>query len=305
MTDLIRALFGSTDAPELTFRRSYPSPVASLRDACTDPDRLARWFGTVNPVPTSVGDRFDALLSDDPDDKAAAEVLQCTDDLVQISWTWQGEKPSVITARFVSTGDESSELVLHHALTEAVHTTGYGGGWEQLLASLERQLTGGGDASGDEQLEKQAAAHWKAMAASPMTLEQTIEAPVDRVWQAFASSEGLKSWWWKQWPDVTVDADVRPGGQFAIAAPSMGISLTGDYLVVDEPHRLAHTWRWADGDGVSRDEAVDLRFEPAGDSSTVVKVRHTGPWSDGTAAENYRQGWQFTLGQLAEQVAAS
>ncbi|RZI94733.1 MAG: SRPBCC domain-containing protein, partial [Microbacterium sp.] len=88
-----------------------------------------------------------------------------------------------------------------------------------------------------------------------------------------------------------------------IEAPGAGIVVTGEYLAVDEPSHLSFSWRWADADGTSIDEACDVRIESAG-SGTHLTVRHTGPWTDDTPAENYRQGWDFTLGQLRRALQA-
>ena len=95
-----------------------------------------------------------------------------------------------------------------------------------------------------------------------------------------------------------IEADVRPGGAYRIQAPAVGITLEGTYLEVDEPTRLSFTWTWRDADGDSEDEAVDLHLVGEHDGSTLLTIRHTGPWADDAPAENYRQGWGDTLDAL-------
>lgn len=294
-----RVLTGTADRPELTFRRTYRVGVENLRGALHDPVRLGRWFGEIGGDPSAVGDAFTARLGDDPEDAAAGHVLACEEDLVQVSWTWQGEPESVITARVVPLDEHLTELRLDHALTEPAHAVGYGGGWEQVLQSLARALeVAAPDAPSDEDIESEGRRTVHLLTRAPLEIQRRLAAPLDEVWQAVASAEGLRRWWWTQWPDVTIEADVRPGGGYRIEAPAVGIVLAGTYLEVAAPTRLAFTWTWHDADGDSVDEAVDLRLAEAGPGSTLLTLRHTGPWMDDAPAASYRQGWDHTLDAL-------
>lgn len=297
------SLTGTAERPELTFRRAYATSPENLRGALHDLDRLARWFGEIGGSPAAVGDPFTAQLSEDPADAASGRVLACEDDLVRVSWSWQGEAESTITARVVPLADGRTELRLHHALAEPAHAVGYGGGWEQVLESLARSL-GAADpeAADDETIEREAVESWRTLSRAPLRIERRLAAPVDRVWQAFASAEGLRRWWWSHWPDVTIEADVRPTGSYRIEAPTAGIVLEGTYLEVVEPSHLSFTWTWRDGEGASVDEAVDLRLEE-NPGSTMLTLRHSGPWADDSPAEDYRRGWEHTLGALDAALA--
>lgn len=303
MTDIRRALTGDAEHPTLAFERVYRASPASVREACTSIERLARWFGEVRGEPTAVGDAFEALLSDDPADVAVGSVLRCDAEAIAVSWSWQGERESVITARIRSLDDERTALTLHHELAEAQHAVGYGGGWEQVLQALARSLgDASDDAPDDDRIEAEALERWRTITRAPLRMDRVIAAPIDAVWGAFATSDGLASWWWTHWSDVTIDADVRPGGAYRIQAPSAGIELRGTYLEVAAPEHLSWTWQWIDGDDASQDEAVDVRLATV-DGGTRVTVQHSGPWADDAPAESYREGWAFTLGQLAAALA--
>lgn len=304
MTDIRRALTGTADRPSLAFERTYRATPAELHEACTSVERLAGWFGEISGAPSGVGDAFTASLSDDPDDLARGRVLRCGDDVVEVSWSWQGERESVITAHIVPVDDERTTLVLQHALAEPAHAVGYGGGWEQILQSLSRALgDAAADALPDERIEADAVARWRTITRAPLTLEHVVAAPLERVWAAFASAEGLRPWWWSHWSDVEIEADVRPGGAYRIVAPGAGVALRGTYLAVDAPGHLAFTWGWRD-DGVEvPDEAVDVRLD-AVEGGTRITILHSGPWADDVPAQSYRQGWLFTLGQLDEAFAS-
>lgn len=301
-----RALTGSTEHPALTFERTFRATPADLRDACTDPDRLARWFGEIAGDPTGVGDPFTARLSDDPGDVAVGRVLRCDETTIAVTWSWQDEPESVITARITLVDADRTTLALHHELADATHLVGYGGGWEQTLRALARGLETGpivaaDDEPDDEPDDDADTEPWRRMSRGPLVVERVLAAPVERVWHAFTTSDGLRSWWWRHWSGVLVETDTRVGGSYRIEAPDAGIVLSGHYLAIEEPRHLSFTWSWRDADGEAPDEAVDVRLDPEAGGTRVV-VRHTGPWADDAPAESYRQGWEFTLGQLAESL---
>lgn len=296
---ITRALLGTPQHPQLIFRRHYDASAADVLDACTDPQRLARWYGEIEGDPSAVGDTFTAHLGDEDDD-AVGRILSCDPQGFSISWSWQGEAPSVIRVGVADLPSGRSELTIDHALAEPEHGAGYGGGWEQMLQSLSRQIgDAAADAPTDEMIERDAVTGWRTLLGGPLELTRDLDAPVERVWEAFASADGLRRWWWTHWDDVEITADVCPGGTYRITSPSEDIVLTGTYLAIEPGRRLAFSWSWTDADGTTEDEAVDVRMQPADDGAgTALSVRHTGPWSDGTAAENYRQGWEFTLDAL-------
>lgn len=301
-----RSLIGTPEHPEIVFRRTYRAAPSEIMDACTDVGRLARWFGAIDGSPAAVGDPFTAQLSEDPDDLATGEVLACGDDELTVSWTWQGEAVSTITARVRPVDDGTTELTLHHAFAEPDHAAGYGGGWEQVLQALARALgvptADGGSAEipSDDEIEAHAFRSWRELVASPVEIVQDVAAPREHVWKAMTTASGLASWWWDHWEGIEYQVDARPGGRYRIAAPSRGITVSGTFLSVEEPAHLAYSWTWEDAEGSSADEAVDVHLEQNTDG-TCIRVRHSGPWApDAPQAEDYRQGWEYTLTRLAQ-----
>ena len=296
----VRALTGSREHPTVDVERRLPLPPAAVWDALVQPDRLARWLGTIEgDVRPTVGEAFGLRLGAAVGDRADCTLLACEPGRrITIAWRWEGEPDSVVHVA-VEPSDDGAVLRLRHELVAPQPIADYGAGWEAHLGTLADDLAG---------LEPSPFAlrehgTWQRMADGVLQVERVVAAPVERVWAAFATVEGLRAWWWRHWEDTTIEADLRVGGHLRIAAPAAGIVLTGDVLVVDEEEgRLAATWTWTDADGTSADEAFDVQLAAESQGTRVI-VRHSGPWADEAPAASYSQGWTFVLDELAAVVA--
>lgn len=293
----VRALTGSEEQQTVTLSRLYRATPAELWDAITTPERIARWYGEiVGPVPSRPGDAFEVDLGGGTVRRAVLESCQPPTALTYTWWSGDDD-PGLVRLRLEPQGDRT-RLTVQHDRLRPHRMPQYGAGWQGNLVALAGLLGGdSGDTAGAG-----SAVEWQLLGAHPLRTELRIAAPAERVWDAWASADVLAAWWWSHWDDVRIEADVRPGGRYLIEARRHGMSLSGEYLVVEQGRRIAFTWVWTDDDGASRDEAVDVAFEEDDDATTVV-VRHTGPWSDDAPADSYRQGWDFVLGQLSQRLA--
>lgn len=109
-----------------------------------------------------------------------------------------------------------------------------------------------------------------------LQFEVTIPAPLDAVWNAFATSEGLSTW---LTPGAVVD--LRPGGEWTAHYPG---GKTGGGTIVSFIDRREITLRAMAPESFpavrqERTTAV-FRFAPSGDKSTVVKLEQSG-WKEG------------------------
>jgi uncharacterized protein YndB with AHSA1/START domain len=117
-------------------------------------------------------------------------------------------------------------------------------------------------------------------------LERDLPDPPGVVWQALTEREQLQSWF----PcDVIVEGgEWVPGAALTFPFPAevIDMTLTGEVLEVDEPHRLAYTWG-----------QETLRFELSSiDGGTrLVLINELDP---GGAARN-AAGWDTCLDRLA------
>jgi len=294
----LRALTGTEAEETITIARTYRASAGELWSALTTPERIARWYGRITGPTPGVGDGFEVDLGGGLIRRA---VLESCDPPTALSYTWWSgdDDPGLVRLRLERVGDDETRLTVQHDRLRPNRTIQYGAGWEQNLVALAAVT---GAVTEPSVAAEVRSGRWELLRARPLQLEASIDASVSEVWRAWSSAEGLASWWWAHWDDVTITADVQVGGAYRVDAPDHGIALSGEYLVVDPDRRLAFTWRWTDADGTSRDEAVDVTFEAKG-GGTAVTVRHTGPWDTDAPAEAYRQGWDFVLAELGRRLS--
>lgn len=324
--DMLRALTGSADRPEVTLQRRYATDPDDLWQALTDPERLARWLGRMTVQPTGVGEAFEVHLGEAADDVGRGAITRCDPPhALACTWIWGQEAESTVTVTLTPIDQGATLLRLQHSRLEPVEAVGYGIGWEDLLTGLAVALAPATSSTAEApqgatptaleptvgatpaeaptaETHERAEQRWRTLAARPMSLSRTYAASPSELWRAFTTAEGLRTWWWTHWEDVAFEVEARLGGGYRITVPSQQIDLWGTYLRLEPASHLAFTWCWRGEDGVLvPDEAVDIRFieVPGG---TRVDLRHTGPWQDDAPAQNYRMGWEFTLEALRRQL---
>jgi glutathione S-transferase len=131
-----------------------------------------------------------------------------------------------------------------------------------------------------------------------LVVRRTLRAPAERVFAAWTTPELLMKWWGPA--DVTCTAaevDLRAGGAYRIAnrfPDGRVFWISGEFEVVEPPHRLVYTWRFADSKATER---VTVRFD-AVPGGTEVVVTHERIGAD-SAREHHEAGWQGCLDGLA------
>lgn len=121
----------------IVLRRRYEAAVADVWDACTSPERVARWIGPVSGD-LRVGGSFQI------EGNASGRILRCEPPrLLRVTWVF-GETPvSKVELRLSSDGD-GTLLELEHAGRdwEGFGPGGIGVGWDLALLGLGLHLSG-------------------------------------------------------------------------------------------------------------------------------------------------------------------
>ena len=128
-----------------------------------------------------------------------------------------------------------------------------------------------------------------------LELTRVLPAPRERVFDALTRPEDLATWWGpREFTTPEIELDVRVGGRYRFTMqPPDGdrFHLSGEFLELDRPSRLAYTFRWEEPAPDDRETVVTLTLDvvPAGTELTVAQgafgtedrlALHRGGWSD-------------------------
>ena len=125
-------------AVAVVFDRHYATSPGDLWEACTEPDRLARWFA---PVAGDLRPGGEFAIHFDDGDVPRCRVVRC-EPPHRLVWEWPiREAPTVVTVE-VSADGEGSRLVLRHARLTDGQAAGYAAGWDTYVRALDAHVDG-------------------------------------------------------------------------------------------------------------------------------------------------------------------
>lgn len=130
-----------------------------------------------------------------------------------------------------------------------------------------------------------------------ITIDTTVNAPLDRVWSAWNDPADIKRWnaASDDWHTTDASVDLREGGRFTARMEakdgSAGFDFEGVYTKVVPQQAIAY----AMGDG----RAVEVAFAATADG---VKITETFDAETENPPEMQRQGWQSILDNFARYV---
>jgi uncharacterized protein YndB with AHSA1/START domain len=132
-----------------------------------------------------------------------------------------------------------------------------------------------------------------------ITVEDTVQAPIAKVWSAYTTPEDIKQWNHASddWHTTQSKVDLRVGGTFSSRMEakdgSVGFDFAGTYTKVIPNERLEYAF----GD---RTATVEFHSVASG-----VTVRVTFDAETEHPVDQQRQGWQAILANFAKHVEAS
>lgn len=148
-----RRVLEAGEARVLTIARSYPTSQADLWEACTDPERIPRWFLPVSGE-LKLGGRYQL-------EGNAGGTIEACDPPRSFAATWEfGGEVSWIELRLTAEGPERTRFELDHvAHVDDERWAQYGPGavgvgWDLMLLGLDWHFSRGGE--GFDQAEAQA-----------------------------------------------------------------------------------------------------------------------------------------------------
>ncbi len=131
-----------------------------------------------------------------------------------------------------------------------------------------------------------------------ITVETSVAAPIDQVWQAYTTPADIVKWnaASDDWHTTRATVDLREGGAFSSRMEakdgSMGFDFAGTYTKIVEHERIEYAFG---------DRKAEVEFVP-GAKGVVVRVVFDGETTH--SEEQQRGGWQAILDNFARYVEA-
>ncbi|MEO7175116.1 MAG: SRPBCC family protein [Saprospiraceae bacterium] len=128
------------------------------------------------------------------------------------------------------------------------------------------------------------------MEKTKITIQTTIHAPIDRVWNVWNTPEHITKWATASpdWHTPHAENDLRVGGKFMNRMEakdgSFGFDFGGTFDVVDTNERIAYM--------LDDNRTVDTHFSTEGGSTTIVQTFEA---ENENPIEMQRDGWQAIL----------
>jgi uncharacterized protein YndB with AHSA1/START domain len=135
-------------------------------------------------------------------------------------------------------------------------------------------------------------------------IERTFTASAEDVYDAWTSPEVMRRWFHvaHDWETPEAEVDLRVGGKVRIVMrqpDGREAEASGEYTLIDRPHRLAMTWTFQDDP--SNEQLMELSFSESEGGTTVV-LTNSGISTDGRRdAQDW--GWNGCLDQLERLLA--
>jgi uncharacterized protein YndB with AHSA1/START domain len=123
--------------------------------------------------------------------------------------------------------------------------------------------------------------------------EVMIEASPETIWRFLVDPAAAV-----RWMGVAASLDPRVGGQFRVEVLPGDVA-SGEFVEVDRPRRLVHTWGWENPSGSVPAGSTTVAFDliPR-DEGTLVRVTHSG-LHEAAATDRQARGWDHYLPRLA------
>ncbi len=138
------------------------------------------------------------------------------------------------------------------------------------------------------------------MDTAPITVEATLNAPLEKVWAAWNTPDDIKRWNTASadWHTTASSVDLREGGRFSSRMEakdgSFAFDFGGTYVAVEPNSHLRYR--------LDDDRHVDIDFIDHGDGRVTVRETFDAERTHSRAQQ--QQGWQAILDNFRRHVEA-
>lgn len=152
---------------------------------------------------------------------------------------------------------------------------------------------------------------------SEVRLVRRIAARPAIVFEALATTEGMRSWWGPDnGPVLSAASDFRVGGRFRLrfrigedrvdTVKGDEHECTGEFLEIDEPRRIVMSWQWIFGgrpEERERTSRLEFNLRPI-DTGTELTLIHAELFDEASAL-SHEGGWAGALDKLLRRFPSS
>lgn len=134
-------------------------------------------------------------------------------------------------------------------------------------------------------------------------IDRTYPVDIATMWSLWTDPDHLSRWFrpsLDEYGPTVATIDLRSGGAYRfemVGTDGSVHAVVGTVVAVEEPRRLALTWRW---EGTEHESLVKVTLTDLGDRTTVT-IDHTR-LADEADADNHTQGWDGVLESLARSI---
>jgi len=134
-----------------------------------------------------------------------------------------------------------------------------------------------------------------------IVVEIDIDAPLERVFQAWTDPQQRLAWWGDDglYRGQKMESDLRVGGKWVTEGKSKqgkDFTVSGTYTRIEAPRVLGFTWNHDWGGAAGTETHVLIELTPTS-SGTHVTLTHSGFAAVGER-DDHKQGWGRVLGWL-------
>jgi uncharacterized protein YndB with AHSA1/START domain len=134
---------------------------------------------------------------------------------------------------------------------------------------------------------------------NPITIQNTILAPISTTWECYTQPEHIKNWNFASddWCCPSTTNDLKVGGVFSSRMEakdgSIGFDFGGYYTAVENQKLICYTMGKPEGDPVELARKVEVIFEKISEEETKITINFEPETEN--SVEMQRSGWQSIL----------
>jgi Uncharacterized conserved protein len=301
------------DGYKVVFERVLNHPIGKVWDAITNPEELKFWFTDIE-LDFRPGGTITFQFRDTDKTKSYGEVI-AIEPPNRFVWTWEGE---LAIWELTALAEHSTRLTFTYSKLTADYAVNAPAGFHDLLDLLAERLDGSEEtyafgAEDDAAGPLQTPIHYAAAVYGtypnlvkhpPVVVEKTVDAPVERVWQAITDKEQLKQWYF----DLD---DFKPEVGFHFTFPGQGhkgeqyLHLCTVTEVIPR-QKLQYSWQYEGHRGYS---LVTFELAETGTQTKLTLTHHgleTFPQDTPDFAwKSFNGGWSEIIGKMLLEFLAT